>query len=94
MQPHIESTCRMHAIKSARHLIEADPSTVAAKTLSRLVLSLEAESDFNIASLYTLDIDTFELAMEILKEWRIDRYYAGKAKLFDLSYQLRSMAAS
>lgn len=84
----------MHAIKSARHLIEADPSTDSAKTLSRLVLSLEAENDFDIASLYTLDIDTFELAMEILKEWRIDRYYAGKAKLFDLSYQVRGMAAS
>ena len=84
----------MHAIKSARHLIEADPATDAARILSRLVLSLESESDFNIASLYALDINAFELAMDILKEWRIDRYYAGKAKLFDVSYQVHRMSAS
>lgn len=84
----------MNAIKSARHLIEADPNTDAAKVLARLVLSLEAENDFNIASLYALDIDSFDLAMDILKEWRIDRYYAGKAKLFDVSYQVRNMGAS
>lgn len=84
----------MHAIKSARHLIEADPSTDAARILSRLVLSLESETDFNIASLYALDINTFDLAMDILKEWRIDRYYAGKAKLFDVSYQVQRMSAS
>lgn len=84
----------MHAIKSARHLIESDPSTDAARILSRLVLSLESESEFNIASLYALDINSFELAMDILKEWRIDRYYAGKAKLFEVSCQVHSMSAS
>jgi len=43
--------------------------------------------DFPIADIYELDLDRFNLAMEILQEWRLDRYYAGKAKLFDISMQ-------
>lgn len=84
----------MHAIKKARRLIEADPTTHSAKTLAKLVLALESETQFDLSSLYELDITSFELATEILVEWRIDRYYAGKAKLFDLSYQVAQMSLS
>lgn len=78
----------MNAIKTARKLIATDPTSDAARTLARLVLALESESTFDIASLYALDLKDFELSMDILKEWRIDRYYAGKGKLLDLSYQV------
>jgi hypothetical protein len=27
------------------------------------------------------------MALKVLEEWRIDRYFAGKAKLFDISLQ-------
>jgi len=84
----------MNAIKAARKLLSADPTSEAAQTLSRLVLALESEADFNLASLYALNIKEFDLAMEILEEWRIDRYYAGKAKLFDLSHQVSQMSLS
>jgi hypothetical protein len=83
----------MNAIKSARRLITQDPATPTAKTLSRLVLALESESDFDMSSLYALDIDSFQLAISILKEWRLERYYAGKAKLFDVAFQTRDLAA-
>lgn len=82
----------MHAIKSARRLITQDPSTLTAKTLAQLVLALESESNFDISSLYALDIDSFQLAIAILKEWRLERYYAGKAKLFDVAFQARDLA--
>lgn len=84
----------MNAIKKARRLIEADPATDSAKTLSKLVLALESETQFDLSSLYEMDIASFELATEILVEWRIDRYYVGKAKLFDLSYQVEQMSLS
>jgi hypothetical protein len=29
--------------------------------------------------------------MDILKEWRLDRYYASKSKLFDLSLQISEL---
>lgn len=84
----------MNAIKNARKLIAADPTSKAAVTLSNLVLALESEGDFDIHRLYDLDLQVFELAIDILKEWRIDRYYASKAKLFDMSHQVRELNAT
>jgi hypothetical protein len=73
----------MRAIKEARHFIEKSPNDESAKTLARLVLALEAEASFAITEIYKLDMDQFQLALKILQEWRLDRYYAGKARLFD-----------
>ncbi|RZL87188.1 MAG: hypothetical protein EOP82_27360 [Variovorax sp.] len=84
----------MNAIKAARKLIADEPTGDSAKTLARLVLALESGADFPLESLYALDIKTFDIALKILEEWRIDRYYAGKAKLFDLSYQVDQMSMS
>lgn len=81
----------MNAIKTARKFIEANPSSEAARTLAQLVLALESESPFHVGALYSLNLTSFDLAIDILKEWRIDRYYAGKAKLFDLSVQISAM---
>ncbi|SEU19624.1 hypothetical protein [Variovorax sp. OV084] len=83
----------MNAIKEARQIITTDPNGEESLTLARLVLALESEDDFPLASLYTLSLGTFSLAMEILKEWRIDRYYARKGKLLDVSYQAQVLAA-
>lgn len=81
----------MIAIKSARRFIECDPDEPDARILADLVLALEKESVFSLGDLYRLERPNFELALEILAEWRIDRYYAGKAKLFDVSWQHREM---
>ncbi len=78
----------MRAIKEARKFIERSPKHPQAMTLSRLVLALESEGDFAIADLYQLDGERFKLALEILDEWRLDRHYASKSKLFDVSMQL------
>jgi len=81
----------VNAIKSARKFIVANPASESARTLAQLVLALESETQFNVAELYKLDLETFDIAIDILKEWRIDRYYAGKAKLFDLSVQVTGL---
>ncbi len=77
----------MHALKEARKFIQQDPDNPSARTLSRLVLALESEADFPISDIYKLDFDSFALALRILDQWRLDRYYAGKARLFDVSLQ-------
>lgn len=81
----------MNAIKTGRRLIAEHPDSLDARIVSALVLALESEQPFHLGGLYQLDLKTFELALEILREWRLDRYYAGKAKLFDLSWQLQGM---
>ena len=81
----------MIAIKAARKFIETNPDDPEAKILAQLVLALESETACSLADLYRLGLDRFDLAIDILREWRIDRYYAGKAKLFDVSWQLQEL---
>jgi hypothetical protein len=52
------------------------------------VLALESEEPFKLADLYQLDYDDFTLALQLLSEWRLDRYYSSKAVLLDISMQL------
>lgn len=84
----------MRAVKKARLFITQNPSNPSAQTLSRLILALESEANFPIGDIYTLDFDTFKLAIAILKEWRLDRYYVGKGKLFAISLEVAELNAS
>ena len=43
------------------------------------------------ADLHELDHEAFELALDILKEWRLDPYCPGKAALHDLAAQVKDM---
>ena len=84
----------MNAIKLAQHFISKNPGHKDARALAQLVLSLEAEIAFPLTLLYQMDLDRFNVALDILKEWRLDRYYAGKAKLFDMAVQLQNLTQS
>ena len=81
----------MNAIKKAQNYIAKDPYRESAKTLAELVLTLESHEPFPLDKLYELDLERFNLAIDILKEWRLDRYYAGKSKLYDLSLQTQDL---
>lgn len=81
----------MRALKKARKLIEKFPASPAAVTLSSLVVALESETPFALAELYKLDYDDFQLALELLSEWRLDRYYTSKLRLLDVSVQVEEM---
>lgn len=78
----------MQALKIVRHLIETQPDGDTAKILSALVLALESEEVYPVSDLYRLDYDDFGLALQLLSEWRLDRYYIGKAVLLDVSRKL------
>jgi len=77
----------MRAIKKIKHIIEQNPQDQASQIFSNLIKSLAEEVDFSIKNLYLLKTSDFQLAMEILQEWRLDRYYMGKAKVFDAALQ-------
>ena len=55
----------MRAIKKARRLILSQPQTLAAQTLSKLILSLENETEFSIADLYRLNLKEFEICHQL-----------------------------
>jgi hypothetical protein len=83
----------MLAIKKARKYIQSNPSDQAAQIISSLVLALECEGEISVAQLYKLDYPNFQLALEILSEWRLDRYYASKLRLLDASAQANELNA-
>jgi hypothetical protein len=84
----------MLALKKARKLIEKQPDSAAAKTLSSLVVALETDKPFSLGDLYRLDYDDFGLALELMAEWRLDRYYASKVRLIDASVQVDDAPAA
>lgn len=77
----------MRAIKKVRQLIAHEPLNPTAQIFARLISSLVDEVDFSLKDLYELGTSDFQLAMDILQEWRLDRYYMGKAKTFDVAMQ-------
>ena len=81
----------MNAIKKTRKLIQTNPTSESAQTLAWLVRALESDEKFALSDLYKLGYDEFNIAIDVLKEWRLDRYYMGKAKLHDMSVQLGEM---
>jgi hypothetical protein len=84
----------MLAIKKARKLIEANPNSEASKTLAALVVALETEASFPLNSIYTLGDKPFQLALDILAEWRLDRHYAKKMRLMDVINQAQQKPES
>lgn len=80
----------MNAIKKVRKLVEKSPQSKAARTVSALVVSLESGTPFNLADLYELNMEHFELALELLEEWRLERYYSAKFRLIDASVRVSS----
>ncbi|MEY2659761.1 MAG: hypothetical protein RLZZ123_933 [Pseudomonadota bacterium] len=79
----------MSALKQARKIIANEPESKTAQILSRLVLSLETDQAMSLREIYELDYSSFQLAIDVMRDWRIDRYYASKVKLIDLSLQVR-----
>ena len=79
----------MSALKQARKIIANEPESKTAQILSRLVLSLETDQAMSLREIYELDYSSFQLAIDVMRDWRIDRYYVSKVKLIDLSLQVR-----
>jgi hypothetical protein len=75
----------MNAIKAIRKHLEKHPDTPSSKALARLVAALAEEKSYSLAELYAMDYATFEMAVELLRDWRLDRYYAARLKLFDFA---------
>ncbi len=73
----------MKAIKKVRGYLIESPQEEAARVFRGLVESLGEEREFALADLYRLDYRSFALAIELLREWRIDHHYADRLALFD-----------
>jgi len=71
----------MDALHRVFKRIHADPTHPTAKTFRALVKSLDAGGEFDLNQLYDLNYSDFSIAMDLLKQWRLDtfRYERGWA---------------
>jgi len=83
----------MRAVKKLKKMIQDSPQSTQSKIYSKLILMLETEEENPIKDIYKLDQDEFDLAIFLLKEWRIDRFYVGKSKVFDVAFQANEFNA-
>jgi hypothetical protein len=73
----------MNAIKKVRRYMQAHPKADASRVLAHLAACLADERAFPLSELYGLDMEAFDLAIELMRDWRLDRYYAARLKLLD-----------
>ena len=64
----------MDALSEAIKKIHSQPGAETSSTLSNLIRSLDAGDQFDLGKLYQLNYSDFSLAMDILKQWRLDSY--------------------
>jgi phosphopentomutase len=64
------------AFQRLEQYIRSEATPLASRELSRFVQALKHETEFPLSSLYEIDFVAFELAVDALRDWRIDRYYA------------------
>lgn len=77
----------MNALKAIRKHLRKYPGAPSSLALARLVAALAEERSYPLAELYAMDRETFDMAIELLTEWRLDRYYAARLQLFDFALQ-------
>lgn len=70
--------------KLEEHMLNA-ASKPEKKTFKKLIRALCLKEDFNLGTLYDLSYTDFELAMDVMKSWRLDRYTKTKERLKELA---------
>ena len=71
----------MDALHEAIKKIHARPEDASSSTLSELISSLDSGERFDLKKLYELNYSDFSLAMNVLRQWRLDGYYYERGTL-------------
>ncbi len=77
----------MNVLKRLEKHLKQGQGDGANPVFERLIRSLCLSSSFNLSELYELNYEDFELALEVLKNWRLDRYTKTKDRLKEM-YQV------
>lgn len=73
----------MNAAKKIRRLIESGESPEQVQVLKTLALALQLRRPFDLSTLYDIDLRYFDIAIDLLKAWRLDHHIAPRSKLIE-----------
>jgi hypothetical protein len=74
----------VNAIKKAAKYIYKNPDAPGAKVLASLARAIESNEPYALGPLFDLHHDEFQLALGMIKDWRVDRHYLSKLKMLEL----------
>ncbi|ARU31263.1 hypothetical protein CAP31_05905 [Sulfuriferula sp. AH1] len=80
----------MNALKQLEKHLQQSHAESVNPVFKHLITALCLKKDFDLAALYELDYEEFELSLNILKAWRLDRYTKTKERLREI-FQLPAM---
>ncbi|MBI5330639.1 MAG: hypothetical protein HZB71_08510 [Betaproteobacteria bacterium] len=63
-----------NAVKTIAKFVRNNPESESTPVLHDLCTALESEGVFELGRIYQLDKKAFEMAIELLEEWRFDRH--------------------
>lgn len=63
-----------NAVKTIAKFIGNNPESENTPTLHDLCIALESSGSFDLGRIYQLDKKAFEMAINLLEEWRFDRH--------------------
>jgi len=63
-----------NAVKTIAKYIRNNPGSTGEEILRGLCNALESQETFEIHRIYELDKKAFEMALNLLEEWRFDRH--------------------
>lgn len=81
----------MSAIRAIRGRLEKNPDTPSSKVLGRFVAALAEERAFRLRKLFEVDYDSFEMALDLMKDWRIERSLELRGHLSTSRCQRRAL---
>ena len=63
-----------NAVKTIAKFIRNNPDSDSTPILHDLCIALESGGSYELGRIYQLDKKAFEMAMDLLEEWRFDRH--------------------
>jgi hypothetical protein len=73
----------MNAAKKIRTFIEQGNDLEQVQVLKNLAAALELDKSFDLKSPYEIDMRYFDVALELLRDWRFDHHIASRSKLVE-----------
>lgn len=67
-----------NAVKTIAKYIKKNPDSADSEILKQLCTALEQKAEFQLESLFSLKSKPFEMALQLLDEWRFDRHVASR----------------
>ncbi len=73
----------MNAAKRIKKLMDAGADPQQLETLKHLALALQLQQPYELHRLYEIDYPFFEIAIQLLQDWRLGHHIDARSKLIE-----------